>query len=179
MRLAERRGTLQPASPAVSEAGNITPVKDGRTPSNTPKPNSEKKLLYAVSGAGVQDAPNYYTSNCLGNLTHGKQYEVPETIKGTTMTWYRISFNGKNGHVETKYLAAQQCSPTPKYAPTFSYDKPTVNLCPEMLGMINGESSKYRFVKLRLRGIWETFSDVSFRCPKRDFPAEKALRFAP
>ncbi len=156
-------GTLQPASSAVSEAGEATlapsenktptkgvnkptstPTKGEKKPTSTPKPNSGKKLLYAVSDAKVQDAPNYYTSKCLGNLTHGKQYEVLEAIKGKTMTWYRISFNGKKGYVETKYLAAQQCSPTPtpKYGPTFSYDKPTVNLCPEMLDMINGARSE-------------------------------------
>ena len=142
-------GTLQPASPAVSEAGNTTPVKGGSTPTSTPKTGSSKKLLYAVSDIGVQDAPNYYTSSSLGNLTHGKQYEVLETIKGTTMTWYRISFNGKNGYVETKYLAEQYCTPTPTHAYTqeeLARMQGTgviyTEVCPEMLTLVNDVRSE-------------------------------------
>lgn len=145
-------GTLQPASPAVSEAEkatpapseNKTPTKGGSKPTSTPKPSNGKKLLYAISDVGVQDAPNYYTSGSLGKLTHGKQYEVLETIKGTTMTWYRISFNGKNGYVETKYLAAQYCSPTPTHAYTQKELAQMVGtgvvyteVCPEMLTLVN------------------------------------------
>ena len=143
-------------TPALTPAADVTPTPSkkpstGNTSTPTPTPskkpstgNSGKKLLYALADVGVWDAPNYYTSDTLGKLTHGGQYEVLETIKGTTMTWYRISFNGKNGYVETKYLGATRVEPTPTHAPTqkdlahmIGTGVVWTEVCPEMLTLTN------------------------------------------
>lgn len=60
------------------------------------------------------------------------------------MTWYRISFNGKNGYVETKYLSEKYCTPTATHAYTqkeLAGMQGTgvvyTELCPEMLTLVN------------------------------------------
>ena len=71
--------------------------------------NMNKKLYVKASSLNVRSGPDT-TYSKLGVLSNSAEVSVTGKVKG--VSWYRISYNGKVGYVDSRYLS--ETKPEPK-----------------------------------------------------------------